>query len=175
MVLKRAAFAGTVRLFVASRATVAAIVRGLFRDCNAAVLGIVLLTVAISATLAGTVLLTGWLSEAVLGMVLLKVLAIAAVAGIVRAMPACDSAAVAGTVLDMVDCSAAVLVIVRVSVDWRAAVAGTVRETVVADGVKVEVVTSMSDATPTVPLLEIKLVGLSPPTFALLSCHHRST
>ena len=64
---------------------------------------------------------------------------------------------------------------VRLVVDCNAAVVGIVRDTVVAAGVKVEVVTSMSEATPMVPLLEMKFVGLSPPALALLSNHQRST
>lgn len=107
--------------------------------------------------------------------VLLFVLAMDAVVGIVRAIPDCESAAVVGTVLELVDWSAAVVVIVLVRVDCNAAVVGMVLLNVVAAGVNVEVVTSISEATPAVPELEIKFVGLSPPAFALLSNHQRST
>jgi hypothetical protein len=173
-VLTSEVVAGTVLVFVDWRAAELGITLVFPVDCRAVVEGTTLPTVAWSETVAGTVLLTGWLRAVVAGTVLLFVFAIAPVAGMIRAMPDCESVTVAGITLARVDCSAVVPGMVRESVDCKAVVAGTVLLNVVAAGVNVLVVTCISEATPAVPELEIKFVGLSDPAFALLSNHHKS-
>lgn len=174
----RTALVGIVRDNVSESTALDGIVRPLFVLLRTALPGIIRDNPRLCRTAdVGIVRLPEFVRTADVGIVRLLVSPTTPLVGIVRVRPKLLRTAVSGIVrgkprlLRAPDDG-----IVRASPKLcNTADVGTVRDTVVADGVKVEVVTSISEATPMVAEFEIKLVGLSPPAFALLSNHHKST